>query len=621
MFERGDIVFHASLGPGEVLEVRTADALVVFFPAVGRALVSRRALELLRRPTWNGSGGASNVARRDAAWTVALRDPPRPGARWPHAGARGWFRSARERFRGIVEGVEGPYVVVLAEDGRRRYLPKRSLRAEIDAATAAAIASAQIPAQVPARRAQPQAPSSEARQQRQKRSRASRPQDFVELVRRELLAHPRLQSRVGGTPTTAWILHQIAALRPHARSERELAQRIIAQRIAIADRMEAYLAAPPRRLPPPTPEEGPVLTATQQIQRMQSARAAQARMHAEEGRRQAAAARAQSQSAEARMHAEEGHRQAAAARAQSPFVDEEEGEREEMRPEPDRRRRRQRARMPGPRTRKMLPMVAVRPLTAAEMLGGERRERRTRPARTSPPSASRPTAPATSTRQGPDYSNPEDVARYTRALSPAHRASFERAYKKHLPTVGSERAFHRAVETMRVAAGEESDLADREAGEARAQMAARARLPADQRRWVHGVRPDTSGTRQFILMIRHPDDPERQGRGSETGDIAPHRTLARLAPDEVMRAIHERLADGRPRTFNRLSVELFDKTADITGGTVVEEALWQLVERGDVEFTHDAPVLFRARRPRAKASASAARDRRRSSSPSARWYA
>ena len=46
-------------------------------------------------------------------------------------------------------------------------------------------------------------------------------------------------------------------------------------------------------------------------------------------------------------------------------------------------------------------------------------------------------------------------------------------------------------------------------------------------------------------------------------------------------------------TFNALSVRLIDKTADITGGTPLEEAVWKLVLERQVAFTLEAPILFK----------------------------
>ena len=117
-------------------------------------------------------------------------------------------------------------------------------------------------------------------------------------------------------------------------------------------------------------------------------------------------------------------------------------------------------------------------------------------------------------------------------------------------------------------------------------------------RWNSGARPVTAGDLQYVIMIRHPEDPGRRPRpkgGQE--DKTPHRTIAKMDIEEIKKVLLEQLSDGEPRTLNRLGVEIWDKTADITSGTKVEEALWQLVERSILEHTMKAPVMFRKKEP------------------------
>lgn len=100
-------------------------------------------------------------------------------------------------------------------------------------------------------------------------------------------------------------------------------------------------------------------------------------------------------------------------------------------------------------------------------------------------------------------------------------------------------------------------------------------------------------------MVRSPDDPDRRPRpvgGQE--DKTPHLTFRKMQPHDVVDVIMELLDDGKPRTLNAISVSIWDKTADITSGTIVEEMLWRLVEDRRIEFTMEAPVLFRRRRKR-----------------------
>ena len=113
-------------------------------------------------------------------------------------------------------------------------------------------------------------------------------------------------------------------------------------------------------------------------------------------------------------------------------------------------------------------------------------------------------------------------------------------------------------------------------------------------RWVTGWRPCTCGHAQYTIMIRSPEDPERspRPRGGRK-DRAPHRALAKTTPDhwesDILSALHE----FGPCTFNAMSVFLLDKTADITGGTPLEEALWRLACERRISFTLEAPILFK----------------------------
>jgi hypothetical protein len=116
------------------------------------------------------------------------------------------------------------------------------------------------------------------------------------------------------------------------------------------------------------------------------------------------------------------------------------------------------------------------------------------------------------------------------------------------------------------------------------------------RTWVTGDRPcyECDPMTQYTIMIMGPDDPDRRPRpvgGQE--DKTPHRTIAKMTESQIAKAIVNHMADGEARTLNRLSVELWDKQGSITGGTKVEEVLWQLVLDKTLEFTMEAPVLFR----------------------------
>lgn len=111
--------------------------------------------------------------------------------------------------------------------------------------------------------------------------------------------------------------------------------------------------------------------------------------------------------------------------------------------------------------------------------------------------------------------------------------------------------------------------------------------------WVTGQLPDMSGAAQYVVMIRAKGDPERQPRDGRDMGAEWRRTLMKQPVGEIAAALRLHLADGEARTMNRAAVEMLDKTADLVGGTPFEDALWHLVERGELEFTMQAPVLFR----------------------------
>ena len=115
--------------------------------------------------------------------------------------------------------------------------------------------------------------------------------------------------------------------------------------------------------------------------------------------------------------------------------------------------------------------------------------------------------------------------------------------------------------------------------------------PAPASTWWRGL-PDLSGAAQYVVLIRSEADPERSPR-AKGSDKAPHITIGKVPAKTWAGRIATLLADGEPRTFNRIAVELVDKTADVVTDTTFEAGLWKLVERGTVEYTPTAPVLFR----------------------------
>ncbi len=98
----------------------------------------------------------------------------------------------------------------------------------------------------------------------------------------------------------------------------------------------------------------------------------------------------------------------------------------------------------------------------------------------------------------------------------------------------------------------------------------------------------------YTHIIRSIEDPERSLRpkgGRE--DRAPHLTMKRQPRRELERQMLKHLSDGRARTLNRLAVELWDQNACTVFSTQVNDILWDLVERGEIEHTMHAPIRFR----------------------------
>jgi hypothetical protein len=112
--------------------------------------------------------------------------------------------------------------------------------------------------------------------------------------------------------------------------------------------------------------------------------------------------------------------------------------------------------------------------------------------------------------------------------------------------------------------------------------------------WQTGKLVDRSGTFAYIILVRAPEDPERLPRGKGKKDrVGWQHDLAKTTIKEWKEIILQHLSDGEARTFNRIGVELLDKTADTLLQLNPEEALWSLVTEGKVAHTLRAPIYFR----------------------------
>ncbi len=111
--------------------------------------------------------------------------------------------------------------------------------------------------------------------------------------------------------------------------------------------------------------------------------------------------------------------------------------------------------------------------------------------------------------------------------------------------------------------------------------------------------PDRSGMAAYTHLIRWVGDPpETKARGSEVVDGV--RRARRGAgwqnrigtPEEWAPRIDELLADGEPRTFNAICVQLVGTTADVMVDTAIDVALWALVERNRVAWACEEGAVF-----------------------------
>jgi hypothetical protein len=116
--------------------------------------------------------------------------------------------------------------------------------------------------------------------------------------------------------------------------------------------------------------------------------------------------------------------------------------------------------------------------------------------------------------------------------------------------------------------------------------------------WHTGIVPKRWGAAAYVIMIRASEDPKppKKAAKHEDRDKTPHRTLQADDPNRWRADLLRVLSDGRRRTFNSLCVLIGGVTADIAGGELPEDMLWQLVEEGHVEFTDHAPIFFRLAR-------------------------
>jgi hypothetical protein len=156
----------------------------------------------------------------------------------------------------------------------------------------------------------------------------------------------------------------------------------------------------------------------------------------------------------------------------------------------------------------------------------------------------------------------------------------------------------RDVEKAPASAASGKAPASAASGKAPAQRASEPQAVREE--WVTGATIDRSGAAVYTHLIRAEDDPERtdiRALPEALRDRAAEwrRALKKTSVDTWKWAIWRLLSDGQPRTFNRIGVELLDKTADVLLDLPPDRALWALVAEQKIEHTTHAPILFRVR--------------------------
>lgn len=115
--------------------------------------------------------------------------------------------------------------------------------------------------------------------------------------------------------------------------------------------------------------------------------------------------------------------------------------------------------------------------------------------------------------------------------------------------------------------------------------------------WRTGDFPRTDAER-YLHVIRSPGDPpDVRPRGRGVRDPDGWKELRKKPPAWWYERFRLLLADKKPRTFNRMMLELAGYTADIAFEEVPDIALWAMVGEREIEHTIAVPILFRLHWP------------------------
>lgn len=120
-----------------------------------------------------------------------------------------------------------------------------------------------------------------------------------------------------------------------------------------------------------------------------------------------------------------------------------------------------------------------------------------------------------------------------------------------------------------------------------------ARLPAETVSYYRGM-PDRSGLRRYMHLVRLPavEPPETMGRGAGQRDSTHWTRVLGDSSEAWAEKIAKLMADGEPRTFNAICIELTGTTADVWFDKPPDMGLWDLVREGKLAWTNETPILF-----------------------------
>ena len=114
--------------------------------------------------------------------------------------------------------------------------------------------------------------------------------------------------------------------------------------------------------------------------------------------------------------------------------------------------------------------------------------------------------------------------------------------------------------------------------------------------WSNGYPDWTIPAIEFVLAIWGPDDPERSPRDGSDMSALWRKAIKAQTIDDHKPLIAALLSDGIERTFNRICIELYDKTGTAMLRLPPELAIWTLNDEQTIEHTNEAPIRWRVKR-------------------------